>query len=863
MKKILTILLSVCLILNICSAVSFAEDDMKLSDAGSEALRVIKALGFISEEYDESYVAEAGGVSKAQFAKFIKGIASPETRGSGKLYYHDVPSSHYAFEEITVLTDLGIISNNSEQYFRPDDVIQREEAARILLGMIGCGELAEIQGVRKLAVKLHLYDGTSMQDEVSFSDMIIMTYNALLTETLDMTGVHGNEGVIYEAQGQTYLSKNFDVYVGKGIVNGYDGISVYGDEVNEDEVLVGDKTFKNSGLNLYDYLGYEVEYMYHADEAEDENVLLWINATKKNKELYLNKITDDFRFDADTYTLEYCTNSDKLITRKLGGNLNVVYNGEYVENNVFEALEGDIFSVKLIENDGRGYSVAIVEDYENYLFVSGSEERETISVKNCDNSWDGTYKNENIYLAEYGQYEIMLDGKEIEISKIPSNAILSVLAAPGKSRITINCSIATVNGAVSEMEETNEYTTFIIDGKEYKTYMNGLNLSVTYGNPMLFRLDKYGYIAYAEAQRGEVSFGYYLMKGTFAGSFGDKTIKIKMYNEEGKILDYVIAEKLTIDGKLYKDVSKNATEVFANLPARPTLIAYTLNENGEVRKIDTPASASDTTPKTTDNMLVELIPYKSVPYTMSNKKLGPMVRVSDKTRAFGVPSVIDELNEKDFTVGNGSIFANETTYVAAVYNYGSSINEFADVVVCQDVLLGVPGWLSTHVLVEKVSQVVNSEGEAVYKIRGYHGNNKTDLLLSETGSENVDIHPGDMIAMDGYRGTEFDGYVIQYRPGSGTRPVDKSFAIGGPRITMVYVHDIIGNTMLCGFDSGETYEEVFALDGVKILVYDSAREEVREGSIADLETYKSVGDNCSDVYIYTVNTEIRNFVIYK
>ncbi len=867
-KKLISIIISISVLMSVFSTLSFAEQDVQLSEKTLKALSVMQALDFVNDDYDEESVIQSEPMTRAAFAVFVESFANPNGLMSGNMYYHDVPKSHYAYEAITSLTDKGIFSVSSDKYFNPDRLITIDEASKVLLYVIGYSSLVEAMGgypdgVRKMSSDVDLLEGVSKDNEVSFADTLVMSYNALTTEILEMQGISSGYGIQYAGNGETYLSAYFDIYVNTGIVKGYDETSVYGDAVGEGAAVIGNEYLEKSEIDISDYLGYKVDYFYKYNEKLDEKTLLWIGKTKKNEELVLNKIENQFVFDPTTYTIIYYNDGGRSKKESVKNNVSVVYNGSYLKENVLQKLAEDIYSVKLIDNNGDGFSVAIVEDYKNYIHVSGDSKTELLYLKNCDNTANGVYNYEQIDTKQYDRVDIFAqDGSKIGIADIKLGTVLTILDTPDKSRLTVYCSEDTVSGNISSISTDDGYTVITIDDTEYMTYIKGLNLNLQMGSTIKLKLDKYGYICALDLQRGDVNFGYFLRSWYDEYAIEEKVI-VKMLDMNGNIVRIDMAQKASIDGIRYTSVET----LNGAMPVNPQLMAYKLNSKGQITKIDTPISYSNSGTRTADNMLVELSDYKSVAYENVNRKLGPLCRVNENTVVFGIPSDIDGADDKEFSSGTGNSFTHDNSYTAAIYNYGASNNEFADVVVCKDFAIGVPYWMSTKVVVESINETLNIDDEVVALIEGYHGNEKCELYLSVDATKKAmdptnGLKRGDVIAMAGYNGEEFADYTLEYRYG-GTRPVNKSFTVGGSRATTAYVHDIIGETIQCGFDSGETLEEVFRIGNATVFIYDSQDNELTIGGIGDLKPYTAVGDSCSTIFLYIVNSEVRNFVVYR
>ena len=73
----------------------------------------------------------------------VEEVKYPEDYG---VIYHDVPSSHWAFPYVTMLSGLGLLNGNPDGYFYPDATVTGAEAMKILVHMIGFGIEAEDMG---------------------------------------------------------------------------------------------------------------------------------------------------------------------------------------------------------------------------------------------------------------------------------------------------------------------------------------------------------------------------------------------------------------------------------------------------------------------------------------------------------------------------------------------------------------------------------------------------------------------------------------------------------------------------------------------------------------------------------------------
>ena len=129
MKRKICLLLCIFMLISVVSnaapetAASFA-----LTQSQKEILEVLQALDIVSEEYDGLTLDLSKEVTRAEFATYLRRFANiPEQEGK-ILYYNDVSKNHYAYDDITVLTEYGYLKGAGNKLFLPETVMQKEHA---------------------------------------------------------------------------------------------------------------------------------------------------------------------------------------------------------------------------------------------------------------------------------------------------------------------------------------------------------------------------------------------------------------------------------------------------------------------------------------------------------------------------------------------------------------------------------------------------------------------------------------------------------------------------------------------------------------------------------------------------------------
>ena len=881
LKKCFSIILAAVILL--CTInISLAENDAasgtaqetyKLSSALEESYEVLTALGFINPDYTEEYIWQKQNepVTRAAFADLVYKIFGKDFAGSDNVYFYDVPKTYYAFKAISALTEMNIISQSEDRAFAPEREITKTEAAKILIYALGYGTAAGLNGgweagINTVASRIKLYDGASSSDKVTFADMLIMTYNSLFAEILEATGVDkGN--IVYETRGGTYLSEYYSIYKEKGMVTAYDGTDIYNETSYRDKAVIGGRLLNVNGLDLADHLGMEVKYIYYYNEDHGESDLLWLKKTTKSKELVLNRIDNSFEYEEGTNRIKYYpSGGTSSKSASLTGNFTLILNGSYVRSGITEIMTSDLYKVRLVASEGGNYDLVFADRYENYEVVTNDVNNEELYLKSCDNAEGTTYTSIN--LNEYDIVRITdIGGGAVAQDSIPAGSVISIFASVSKNKLRILVGGTTVKGKLSRIGNDDGYTVLDIQGTEYKTYKQGIVISEKVNSEIEVKLDAYGYIAAVKSTRGGVSLAYMVkiyLDDEVEGRSGDNILAFKMYTEEGNMVKLYAAEKkLMIDAVDYKNHEAAYNEL-GGTRMKPQLVAYSLNSNNELVMLDRSEPYAPESART-NNMLQCVQETSSILYNWYTKNMGPKARLGTSTVAFGVPGNPDGAKDSQYSVGGYSTFEKDEYYTVSMYVYGTDDYEFADAVVCPGMVFGVAKWVSTQFVIDKVREVVNDEDEVVIQLDGYHGDARTTINFTEEASEKAAmLKCGDIISVSNRIANDFGSFTLSYSPSTPeVRLLDRTYKASGPRKTMYYVNDVIGSSIYVGFDSGADFDEVLATGGARILVYEERTGKLTEGSMADIHTYKTHGDDCSSIFVYFVNGEVRNFVVYN
>lgn len=858
MKKILSIILSVVSFMSLYTFNGYADQEEQfLNDTQQQAFFILKDLGFLDGDYDEEMVVETGNVTRGLFSEFVENVYNTSGVVTDELYFHDVPRTYFAFEPIAYLASRGMISVSDDKLFYPDRFITKPEAAKIIICALGYGNLCNEgvwpANVNAVAEKFDLYDGVKSTAEISYADMLVMVKNSLTVEVLTPDGTGNFGGVEYKNEGETFLSKYYDIYVGEGRLEGFDGVGVFGGNVEKNRALIdGVEYTTRETADFTNLLGKEVEYYYRSNKDVDEIILMM--DTEDTEELILYRKDNDMTFDEKTFSVSYTNENNRKKTVDVAKNVSVVYNDVYLENSVAEVLSGDLYQMTLLKTEGNEYDVIIAKNYENYIFENADPSTEKVYLTACDTALE--IKQKVLDLNEYKDVEIIMpDGSKGLPEQITSGAVLSVFESKNKEKIRI---VVSYNEILSEIKSVSEDEFFTVSDNfgEYFAYNQGMYWETELGSNVVLKLDFAGYIASIERGDSKYNFGYFT--NVFINE-DDDTYSLRFFANDGEMKIIPFAERVTVDNTLYTD-NEEVYRIFKSI--NPELMVYELDAKGNIKTIDIAAEKGSAIEE--GDMLIKITDgYESCLYMAASKKMGRKFRVGTQTAVMSVSSnPADREKDKFFSVGSNTNFSNDNNYTVCAYSYGTELKEFADAVLTRDRRMNSEVWISTNVLVDEVTKTVNKNDEVVYKITGWHGENYRELMCSEEFSKNFPkLQRGDVINVSNFSNEEVGGFTIMSGPNAEGRRVDTT--TNTVKHTMFYIHDVVGTTVYGGYHSGETWDEVITPGSLTVFIYDAKTKEITKGNTKDIITYKMAGDKCDDVYVYLRYDSDRNFVVYR
>ncbi len=868
MRKYIKKLIGLVLALSLClgaAGISTPASAEQISEETDRAMQVLRMFSFIPDYYDYNTDLSAK-VTRADFVSAIAKIVNM-TEYSGDPYYYDVPQTHWAYKEINALTRGGILNGESDRMFEPDNAITTSEAIKPLVVALGYGDWAEYNGgyptgYIRAAGRLGIVSGASDAAELTVGDMLVYLYRAV-TASVSEPVYFSSDGNQYRTdQGNTLLSIYHNVYCARGTLRGVNGITLSGGSLKQGQAMIDDTVYETK-IPLDEYIGQKIDVLYESDKYGNAKTIVWGAATLGAGDNMLVIDADhNTRFDADSFELTYTLENGRQRSVKLPRDIAVIYNGRIATGNLAEIFNAHKYTLKLVTNGSGSYSTAVVRRYENY-YVSNID----ASSRTIYDTVGKTRRELKLDESLYDYLSITMNGTAKAFSDIQRNTILSVYISQDKRAAEVHIVNDTVSGAITSVTRDDIGKTLLIDGVEYYMPEESPDADVEAGRDVVLYLDDGGQVAYVKLAAGSYTPAYLYM-GQIENYNFSYTIRFKLLNSDGEVLETICASKVTIDGIMY---AKNMDEAFERLCSggsfKPQFVMLRTNSRGEITVIDTVNTGAGGE----DDVLKVSAPYVTNAAYVSGS-LENYAVLDNNSKIFFVPNDarLSEAEDREFHVGNKSGLTNWIYYNFESYKVAERIGyeqfvliKGADEASSRNLGETLP------VLVEYFADSVNEDGAFVKTLVGYRGADEINLPLGDGiyESQGFDkVQKGDVIRL----GTASDGTIQFY---------DMLFDCDDPPSPSIsayntvfgqskgYAYDYTDGVLRISLtnDGFGTGGRTIETNGVPCLIYDKnapSGKEIYKGTVDQANTYMDVGTGCSMVYEMQARGKPKMLVIY-
>lgn len=574
MKRIISL---ICIISLMCgvslSPVSFAainkdtvyaKEDICLEES------ILAQLGFVKP-------SAAKEMTRLELSEALAKMLSYEiSDDSGENPFTDIDKTLSGYSVLKSAYDLGILSGGAA---RPYDTVSYNEAVKMVVCALGYGVYASYKGGYPTGYISVAYDngilkGVEANDEkISKIAICKLLYNALHVDLLLNTGV--GESLNYSTvPGKNLLLNYHNIIVDEGICYGVHGFSMLPTVMPDNgRVYIDNIILHDNASGSYDYVGYNTEYYYDADTLQLKAI------AEKNSSAHTINAKDVY--DYKNHILYYVDENGNEKRANLSLSTKIMFNGDIVETfsaNDFLDISGEI---TIIENSGDNTIDTMLIRSLDALVVGGIDVGSNTVYDYYDNTPLKLDMDDSDYVVSFKD-EL---GNRMEIKELSRGDVITYSKSKNGKIVHAVFSNTEIIGSIEAISKQNGGTLQItVDGKTYEATENFANNEVVkVGESGAFRLTTDGRIA-AISFDDIAKYGY-LVAGTHETGLDGK-YKLKLFTQAGEMLVVDFARRVNVDGTII-DADKAYNSLKNGDTIDSQLIRYELNENGELKYIDT------------------------------------------------------------------------------------------------------------------------------------------------------------------------------------------------------------------------------------------------------------------------------------
>ena len=823
MKKIISLLLTFCIVLSLVPSVIASAS--QTSSVDEEVVNRVFGLGLIPHATRADYQPDAP-LTRGELAWVLDNIYYYETNtlkseftwqfyGNSSLdndhlknpppadnaRFADVPSTYWAYSIIENIVSLGLMNGTSSDKFSPESNVKLEQLIKCIVVLLGYETQAEYYGgypagYNKVANDLDLLDGVSAPDGIVTNAVLIQVLdNCLEVKLMEFNGVVSDKNgsyIAYVKSNDNFLTGILGLDVAEGVMKDNSVTALLGEsKVKENEFVVGNVLLKaNADIapSLYGYIGREVECYYIANEnTKKRDLIVYAGVTGLDTAV---EIEPENFIGYNNGAIHYYE-GDKARKIALTDLFALIYNGKALSTyneSVFDVTDGKI---TVIKENGSENDVIVIEDYETW-YVSGVDP-DNGRIHNMLADMDGMHTlefDDDSYVTI-----IKADGTPGTIADITEGAIIDV-AANGDV-ITIRISDRVQAGVIDAISKEGGKTTLIVGEDEFEIadafydYKDRIDFKI--GDEVTLYFNNFGKVAWmiygsetayraGMVMDADTEFENMMLKALFL--IFDGTDKVAV--------PYQMADKVTVSNSLGKEVLyKDAEKLITDHGAYRGLVRYKLNADKEINYIEFPIT--DVRNQLEDKLT--FIAETTTEETFRFNNFGGKAITDANTVVFCVdPDNRDDEKGYDVVKVSGT-FSNEGEYATKIYTTKrkSKLAEF----ILYETKSKTSSLAFTKegvnaIVVQRYTEVYDDDEGSVMGIKGFifntlstKGENKmgTIKILKDVkvttvmGHEfNGTIEPGDILLF----GTDADGYVNELRIVWDENGVNPEYPQGAP-----------------------------------------------------------------------------------
>ena len=758
MKRILSFILSLIMVVLSVNVIAVAEEkesaiiesDCGVYDTSSvdDAKLLLNAVG-LAPSFPSLLTDK---VNRADFTTAIMSAFKLSDFPDGEVSFLDVTAEDAFCPSVINAVNLGILSDG--KYFRPYDAVTYSEAIKMIIVALGYNTQAQARGgwpygYIAIAAQIDFDEGIKIDDvgaTLTTAQAYMLIANMLEADMLvmDAVVVENNEHFPSYSQISNLLYVIYNWYPIEGVITSNSITHIYDADVVSQEgyITINDVSFLcDEELILGSYVeGYAIK------EGATE-VVKYIKPNSDRQLALTGKNSPELSGGEIVY---FDNEKEKSIS--LDRAYSVIYNGKSCLDFDANDLDFDVGRLTLVNSDDDSdYDILLV--YNGSVTVVDAVNRTELRAVD---SFTGT-----VYDLGDENCKVFINGEKVLPGSVTKGGVYEAYISKDGKYTELHHINNIIEGQIVERSKSG----LIIDGIEYECtdYFINRYLAVSpLGSENSFYLTNDDKIAaLLLTPESTYSLGYVYRVGATAGL--DKTLKLRMFTEDGAHETYAIASKIRVN----ESTSIQGIELQSYFTEPDgTLIRYLLNDNDEIYSIIFPEAPANTS---ADSLYVPeqdgtnvLKPYVidglSSSEEVNYKIFGvfvPHFSISDNTTIFCVDPVQED-DEKKYSLGTLETWANDTKISLGSLNpYNVSKLGRADIIVVKQSASSALGGSRYQLggVIDSISHVLDADGDEAIKIVVAGGDNYTSgytTLFVEKDNSNyskvqTDLGFGDFI----------------------------------------------------------------------------------------------------------------------
>ena len=605
-------------------------------------------------------------VSREELSKILCKLTNTSVI-PGETYLSDVSYDNKYYGYICSVIRLEYMYG-SDYAFYPKNAASLDDVLTAISNILGYRDVVRQKGTSWFAVKNGLLKNTAIKnnDAITYSELYKIIYNSLEVAVSEVLYSKTKDEIktTISSGYENILSYYLSVYKDDGIINSTEVTSLEGiDGTEKNFVVINSDKYNIGDTDIYNYLGYRVEFYY---DASDDNKIKYFECKNNSTVKVSAKNIGSF----SNNTLRYFSDG-KNTSKNISPGAYMIYNGK--SYSAFSDRDIMITNgwLTLIDNNGDEIiDVLNVVSCETYYAVSVFKDKSIVNTKTVSINLD---KNSDTV----DDVCFIKNGSSASIEDIAAGDIISVAKSRpirGKSHITVYISSKRIVGEITSVDKDAIY----IDDNKYEFNPTFPATSVpNAGTYCELYLDVEGSIAYINTSNVPLNYitGYLVKIGKDSGI--RKNTVIKIFDENGVMGLYNTASKIKINDIKASGTNINSdwSEIYdmAAEKAIPQIIMFKLNSEDKINTIITAQSQQNSLlryakDKAYDEKDITYL-YRLSPKYLVAKPTNTYTAgfvIGDETKSFIIPENKDY--DEGYYIAGKEFYQGDAEYSLKAYN---------------------------------------------------------------------------------------------------------------------------------------------------------------------------------------------------